>query len=386
MGKGIIRFKSATHDPPHVTFDVHDMLLVPGVTTNLLSGNRLRKGGTYLHNDEKGWWLETRHKQLLVVESTHGNIDQVFLNVKLMLPDKPPPITNSFSYTHAVNTGTWQQWHYRLGHPSHQRMRLLFHGDLATGWKITEKEAPPTCPGCKEAQLQKTPFPSSVSTVTRSLEIEHADLAFYHQSYDGKCYMLVLVDQLSKFLWTFALTKKGLTTPTILEWLSYAERSLDSSLKVFRSGRGGEFTPRELQQQFKRLGIWFETSVPGNPEQNRIPEHMNRTIKEMLTAMLRHMDLQLQWWTLALPWVTWVRNILPTRAMLDTETPFTKATGKKPNLELLKVFGCMCQYLVPLQKQEKLEPKARWGVHAGFAEGMKGWQVLNVETETLHTT
>ena len=113
---------------------------------------------------------------------------------------------------------------------------------------------------------------------------------------------------------------------------------------------------------------------------------MNRTIKEMLTAMLQHMDLQPQWWTLSLPWVTWVRNILPTRAMLDTETPFTKATGKKPNLELLKVFGCMCQYLVPLQKQQKLEPKARGGVHAGFAEGLKGWQVLNVETETLHTT
>ena len=225
-----------------------------------------------------------------------------------------------------------------------------------------------------------------MSTVTQPLEIVHADLAFYHQSYDGKRYMLVLVDHYSRFLWTFALTEKGQTAATILEWLPYAERSLDSSLKVFRSDRGGEFTAGELQQQFKRLGIQFETSVPGNPQQNGIPERMNRTVKEMLTAVLQHMDLQPKWWTLALPWVTWVRNILPTRALLDIETPFTKATGKKPNLELLKVFGCMCQYLVPLQKQEKLEPKARWGVHAGFAEGMKGWQVLDVETETLQTT
>ena len=115
IGKGVIRFKS--NDPPHVTFDVHDVLLVPGVTANLLSGNRLRKGGAYLHSDEKGWWLETRHKQLLALASSHSDSDQVFLNVKPVLPDKPPPITNSFSDTHAVNTGTWQQWHYRLGHP-----------------------------------------------------------------------------------------------------------------------------------------------------------------------------------------------------------------------------------------------------------------------------
>ena len=80
IGKGVIRFKS--NDPPHVTFDVHDVLLVPGVTANLLSGNRLRKGGAYLHSDEKGWWLETRHKQLLALASSHRDSDQVFLNVK----------------------------------------------------------------------------------------------------------------------------------------------------------------------------------------------------------------------------------------------------------------------------------------------------------------
>ena len=43
---------------------------------------------------------------------------------------------------------------------------------------------------------------------------------------------------------------------------------------------------------------------------------MNRTITEMLTAVIKHMDLEPYWWSLALSWVPSVRNSLPTRAPL----------------------------------------------------------------------
>ena len=195
--------------------------------------------------------------------------------------------------------------------------------------------------------------------------------------------MLVLVDHFTRFLWTFSLSQKGQAAAVIQEWLPYAERSMEAQLKVFRSDKGGEFTARELQQFFKSLGIRFETSVPGYPQQNGIPERMNRTLKEMLTAALSHMQLDPQWWTLALPWLTWVRNILPASPLHSTESPYIKATGHKPNLSLLKEFGCMCQYLDP--DRQKLHSKTKWGVHVGFADNMKGWKLLDVATEQFVT-
>ena len=384
VGKGVIRFQS--QDFPHITFDVHDVLLVPGISANLLSGNKLRTGGAYLHSDQYGWWLETATKQWLAIGTTRGTSDQVVLNITPVPPSVPPaniPATPTVD-TYAVNTGTWQTWHHRLAHASPQRLHLLFHGDLATGWKLSAKEQEPACPGCKEAHLSKAPFAPSVSTVSKPLEIVHADLAFYSESYDGQKYMLVLVDHYSRFLWTFALSHKSQVASIIQDWLPYAERSLETHLKVFRSDRGTEFTTSELQDRFKQLGIVFETSVPGNPQQNGIPERMNRTVKEMLTAVLQHMELEPKWWTLALPWLTWVRNVLPARPLPTTDTPYIRATGQKPNLALLKVFGCMCQYMVP--SQPKLKSKAQWGIHVGFAHGMKGWKVLDIHTEQFVVT
>ena len=149
-------------------------------------------------------------------------------------------------------------------------------------------------------------------------------------------------------------------------------------MKTLRPYQGGEFTAGSLQTNLKQLGIYFETSVTDTPQQNGVAQRMNHTITEMLTAVLQHMDLEPYWWTLALPWVTWVRNSLPTRSLQEGQTPYIKELGTVPDLGMLKVFGCMCQYLVPTKKQRKLDTK-----HAGFATGMKGRKLLDVATGTF---
>ena len=263
-------------------------------------------------------------------------------------------------------------------------MKQLLAGDLVTGMKVMEKDKEGGCLGCNEAHLQKLPSHKSLSYVNKVLEVVHADLCTYqHASYDGNKYMLTLVDHCSGFLWTYALVNKGDATGVIHKWLPYAERYLESRMKTFRSDLGGEFTLNDLQGYFKQLGIYFEPSIPGIPQQNGIPERMNRTINEMVTAVLKHMDVDPHWWSLALPWVTWFHNPLLTRAVQAGETPFIKAMGKKPDLSLLKVFGCMCQYLLPEGQRTKLTPKAKWAVHAGFAKGKKGWKLSDVDSGKL---
>ncbi|CAI7730948.1 unnamed protein product [Closterium sp. NIES-53] len=60
-------------------------------------------------------------------------------------------------------------------------------------------------------------------------------------------------------------------------------------------------------------------------------------------------------------------------------TPYQLLTGKKPDLTLARVWGCMVQFMVPEQQLGgKLAPKARWGLHLGVSPKSKGWEVLDL--------
>ena len=157
----------------------------------------------------------------------------------------------------------------------------------------------------------------------------------------------------------------------IQRWLPFAERKLQHQLLTFQSDNGGEFLAADLQAYFERHSIYFRSTVPAHPAKNGLAIRMNCTLKEHLTTVLLYADLKNSWCPLALGFVTFIRNVLPTKALAATETPFLRAHGILPDLTLVEVWGCMAQYLVPVAQQAKLGSKARWGVHLGIAEGHK---------------
>ncbi|CAI7793726.1 unnamed protein product [Closterium sp. NIES-53] len=58
----------------------------------------------------------------------------------------------------------------------------------------------------------------------------------------------------------------------------------------------------------------------------------------------------------------------------DKWVPFVECIGRKPKMDMLRVFGCMCMALVPKHlRHNKLGAKAIWAVHLGMAQKSKGW-------------
>ena len=51
-------------------------------------------------------------------------------------------------------------------------------------------------------------------------------------------------------------------------------------VKVLRSDNGGEYTSKEFKDYLASKGIKHKLSIPGRLEQNRVVEHMNRTLTE----------------------------------------------------------------------------------------------------------
>ncbi|GKC92548.1 pol polyprotein [Tanacetum coccineum] len=65
------------------------------------------------------------------------------------------------------------------------------------------------------------------------------------------------------------------------------ENQLGRKIKVVRSDRGGEYVS-PFAKLCAKHGIRHEFTAPYSPQQNGIAERKNRTLKEMVTAMLIH--------------------------------------------------------------------------------------------------
>ncbi|CAI7921908.1 unnamed protein product [Closterium sp. NIES-53] len=58
----------------------------------------------------------------------------------------------------------------------------------------------------------------------------------------------------------------------------------------------------------------------------------------------------------------------------DKWVPYVEWVGRKPKVDMLRVFGWMCMVLVPKHlRHNKLGAKAIWAVHLGMAQNSKGW-------------
>jgi len=74
------------------------------------------------------------------------------------------------------------------------------------------------------------------------------------------------------------------------------ENERGKRLKCLRSDNGGEYCRKEFDRCYSENGICREKIVPGTPQENGVPERMNRTIIECARCMRLHAGLPLKFW------------------------------------------------------------------------------------------
>ncbi|CAI7765518.1 unnamed protein product [Closterium sp. NIES-54] len=163
-----------------------------------------------------------------------------------------------------------------------------------------------------------------------------------------------------------------------------ATKSTSDQLREARAHRGGEFLGKEFIDFVDGKGIVHDLTCPYTPQQNGMAEREMRTAVESVRTMMLHMGVQHHRWHLALRQAVWVRNCLERSTTPSGTTPYQLLTGKKPDLMLAWVWGCIVQFMVPEQKRGgKLVPKARWGLHLGVSPESKGWEVLDLSDKVV---
>lgn len=81
-----------------------------------------------------------------------------------------------------------------------------------------------------------------------------------------------------------------------LKYKAEVENQLNKKIKRLRSDRGGEYNTTSLKDFFEKNGIIHEFTAPYTPQQNGIAKRKNRTLKDMMNAMMINSSMRDYMW------------------------------------------------------------------------------------------
>nr|GEV04585.1 hypothetical protein [Tanacetum cinerariifolium] len=135
---------------------------------------------------------------------------------------------------------------------------------------------------------KKSHKPKSEDTNQEKLYFLHMDLCgpMRVKSVNEKKYILVIVDDYSRFTWVKCLRSKDEDPDFIIKFLKMVQIRLKVPARRIRTDNGTEFVNQTLREYYEQVGISHETSVARSPQQNGVIERRNRTLIEAARTML----------------------------------------------------------------------------------------------------
>jgi transposase InsO family protein len=131
---------------------------------------------------------------------------------------------------------------------------------------------------------RRLPFPQQSSFRAKErLELVHGDLcgSVTPAIPGGRCYFLLLIDDLSRYMWVVVLDSKGEAMDAIRRAQAAAEAECGRKLRVLRTDNGGEFTVAEFASYYADESVHRHYSALYNPQQNGVVERRNQTVVGM---------------------------------------------------------------------------------------------------------
>ena len=124
----------------------------------------------------------------------------------------------------------------------------------------------------------------------KPLDMIHMDLCgpMRVQSINVKKYILVLVDEFSRYMWVEFLRAKSDAADSIIVFIKRIQVLLERRVKKLRSDNGTEFKNAKLSTFLKDVGISHNFSAAYTPQQNGVVERKNQTLVEAARSMMAY--------------------------------------------------------------------------------------------------
>ncbi|GJV71932.1 retrovirus-related pol polyprotein from transposon TNT 1-94 [Tanacetum coccineum] len=236
----------------------------------------------------------------------------------------------------ASKTNSWL-WHRRLSHLNFGAINHLAKNSLVRGLPKLKIEKDHLCLACAMGKSKKQSHkPKSEDTNQEKLYLLHMDLyePMRVASINRKKYILIIVDDYSRFTWVKFLASKDEPPNFIIKFLKMIQVRLNPPVRNIRIDNGTKFVNQTLRSYYKSVGISHQTSVVRSPLQNGVVERRNHTLVEAARIII-------------------------------------------PDLSYLHVFGALCYPNTDSEDLEKLQTKADIGIFIGYAPKKKAYHICN---------
>ncbi|GJX59835.1 putative ribonuclease H-like domain-containing protein [Tanacetum coccineum] len=214
----------------------------------------------------------------------------------------------------ASKTKSWL-WHRRLFHLNFGAINHLARHGLVRGLPKQIFKKDHLCSACTMGKSKKKPHkPKSEDTNQEKLYLLRMDLCgpMRVTSVNGKKYILVIVDDYSRFIW---------------------------------------------HEYYEKVGISHEASVARFPQQNGVVKKHNRTLIKAARTMLIHAKALFFLWAEAVATTCYTKNHSSIR-LRHSKIPYELLHDKLFDLSFFYVFGALCYPTNDSENLGKLQPKA----------------------------
>jgi transposase InsO family protein len=252
-GVGSIIFQAKTGEQRVL----HGVYYIPALKNSILSLGQLDEGGSKVVINHGVLRIWDNHHRLLA--KVHRGKNRLYI---LYLEAAQP-----ICLAARKDVEAWQ-WHERFGHLNFDALRRLSKEEMARGMPVVN-HVEQVCDTCVTTKQRRRSFPAAAAyRAQNQLELVHGDLCgpVTPATPAGNRYILLLVDDATRFMWAVLLPSKDAAAEAIKKIKAAAEVESGRKLKVLRTDNGGEFTVAEFAAYCADEGIKRHFSAPYSPQ------------------------------------------------------------------------------------------------------------------------
>nr|GEX14080.1 retrovirus-related Pol polyprotein from transposon TNT 1-94 [Tanacetum cinerariifolium] len=334
---------------------------------------------------EVAFWKSTCHiRDLKGNDLLTGSRGTNLYSITLQDTSSPNPIC---LMAKATLSQAWL-WNYRLSHLNFDIINLLSKNDIMIGLPKLKFVKYHLCSSCELGKAKQKYFQTKTTPSSkRQLQLLHMDLRgpMRVESINGKKFVLVIVDDYSRYTWTHFLRSKDETPKVLIDFLRLVQRGLHAQVRIVRTDKGAKFLNKTLHAYFASEGIQHQTSVARTPEQNGVVERRNRTLIEAPRTMLSAAKVPLFFWAEAIATTCFTQNhslVIPHHE----KTPYHIINDRKPSIKFFHIFGSLCYIVKDGENLDKMKEKGDACIFVRYSTQSRAYKVFNKRTRLLIKT